>query len=437
MNDLLRCRLAALLVALTALLTLPASALFFTQDTPEEKAAVSAFSKNALPGQAVSFASDDFVVESGNKALDSILISTLPDYDCGVLTLAGTEVPAGTAVSLSALGGLRFQALRNPAVAATAFTFTPIFSDGTAGADVTVNLYLLSGENGAPVAENLSMTTYRNVPVTGQFAAVDPEGDLLTFRLTEKPARGSVALSEEGGHTFVYTPYENKTGKDTFTYVAVDAVGNQSAPATVSIRIEKPKTRVTYADLDGSDVQNAAIRLAEEEIFVGECMNGTYFFRPDQAVTRSEFVAMALNLAGEEALVTISRTGFADDDTIPTWAKGYAAAGLKSGAVKGSFGEDGQVVFQPSAPVTRAEATVLLNRLLRVTDVAVPTFYADSTAIPAWAWQAAVNLETAGVLHADEDGALCLSDTLDRANAATLLSAALDLLDNRQHTSLF
>lgn len=433
-------KLAALIAALvlTSSVTLPASALFFSRSEEDSAGAVAAFSKNGPVGRAISFSPEDFVVESGEQTLDSILISTLPDYEAGVLTLGGSELPAGTAISLSALGGLRFQALSNPAVAATSFTFTPIFSDGTAGADVAVGLYLLSGENGVPIAEHLELTTYRNVAVSGRFAAVDPEGELLTFRLTEKPARGAVTLSEEEGSAeFVYTPYENKTGKDSFTYVAVDAVGNTSAPATVKVRIEKARTKVTYADMEGLPAYKAAIRLAEEDIFVGECMNGAYFFRPDAPVTRSEFVAMALKAAGEEALTTISRTGFFDDEAIPTWAKGYVAAGLKSGVVKGTLGADGQVIFQGSTPITRAEAGVLLNRVLRVTDVASPTFYADSAAVPAWAYQAAVNLETAGVLRTDANGALSLSDTLTRADAAELLVGALDLLEARGSDSLF
>ena len=42
---------------------------------------------------------------------------------------------------------------------------------------------------------------------------MDPEGDLLTYHVVKKPARGAVTVQEDG--TFVYTPYENKTGKDT------------------------------------------------------------------------------------------------------------------------------------------------------------------------------------------------------------------------------
>ena len=68
---------------------------------------------------------------------------------------------------------------------------------------------------------------------------MDPEGEVLEFRITKRPARGAVTLAEEGSARFTYTPYENKTGRDHFTYVAVDPAGNTSHPAVVSIRIQK------------------------------------------------------------------------------------------------------------------------------------------------------------------------------------------------------
>ena len=39
---------------------------------------------------------------------------------------------------------------------------------------------------------------------------MDPEGDLLTFQLISKPARGAVTQAEDGSAAFTYTPYENK-----------------------------------------------------------------------------------------------------------------------------------------------------------------------------------------------------------------------------------
>ena len=56
------------------------------------------------------------------------------------------------------------------------------------------------------MAENLEFTTYKNVAVTAQFSAVDPEGDLLTYHILNKPARGAVTMPEDGSSEFVYTP---------------------------------------------------------------------------------------------------------------------------------------------------------------------------------------------------------------------------------------
>ena len=39
-----------------------------------------------------------------------------------------------------------------------------------------------AGANYAPIAENLCFSTYKDVSVHGEFAAIDPEGDLLSFR---------------------------------------------------------------------------------------------------------------------------------------------------------------------------------------------------------------------------------------------------------------
>ena len=278
----------------------------------------------------------------------------------------------------------------------------------------------------APIARNMELTTYRDVALTGYLDAVDNQGDELTFQLTDTPARGSVELAEDGSARFVYTPYENKTGKDTFTYVAVDAVGNSSDPATVKVKIEKPDTKVTYADLDGNPAHKAAVRLAEEGIFVGECMNGAYFFCPDEPVTRSQFVAMVMDTAGLEALEDVERTGFADDGIIETWAKPYVASALKSGLIQGSLDGEGQAVFRGSETVTAAEAAVLLDRALQVTDVDAQTF--ASADAPAWAAQSAANLSTCGML----DSGTSLGTQLTRGEAAQLLCAALEWMDSRE-----
>ncbi|MEG1396385.1 MAG: S-layer homology domain-containing protein, partial [Oscillospiraceae bacterium] len=84
------------------------------------------------------------------------------------------------------------------------------------------------------------------------------------------------------------------------------------------------------------------------------------------------------------------------------------------------------------------EASVILDRLLAITDVdAAATFYSDAASVPAWALQSAANLETAGVLQTDSSGALCLSDTLTRGDAAQLLAAALEVESHRDRGGFF
>lgn len=419
-------RWTALAVVCAFTLALPVSAALFggSQELPS----VAAFSKNGLAPDAISFSPTDFQV-SGNADLSSIVLTSLPDPSAGMLTIANQSLPLGSEVAMSAVSGMQFTPLATPMLSATSFTFSPVFSDGTTGDDVTVGLYLLASANTAPVAENLELTTYKNVEITGTFSGVDPEGDLLTFQLVSKPARGAVTQSEDGSAAFVYTPYEDKTGKDAFTYVAVDTVGNTSAPATVSIRIEKQKTKVTYTDMDGVAGHREAVRLAEAGLLIGEQMGDQYFFHPQEAMSRAQFTSLAMAAAGVTQLEGVTLTGFADDEAMATWAKTCASTALKAGLIQGTLDENGQVVFQADAPITAAEAAVVLDRALNVTDVSD----AFSAAAPAWASQSVSNLASCGVVPTTAS----LESPLTRAEAAVLLSGTLDVLESRDSSGWF
>lgn len=420
-------------------LTIPASA-FFRAKKIDSPAAVD-LARNVLIGNTLHFTAEDFssVVPAGDS-LSSITIHTLPDRACGVLSIGGQNVEPGAVVRSSALDGLRFQAMNTPNADKTSFTFTPTFSSGTQGSQGTMLLHLLREENQAPIAENMSLSTYKNVPVTGYFQAVDGDGDPLTFQITRSPARGSIAAAEDGTNRFVYTPYENKIGKDSFTYVAVDSAGNVSNPGKVSIRIEKAATTVTYADMADHPAHKAAVRLAEEGIFVGEYVNGQYFFAPDTPVSRSRFLAMAMAAAGLAPLEQVTVTGFADDNAIPTWAKGYVSSALMAGVIHGTRNTQGQIVFCPDAPVTRAEATVMLNDLLGISDVAVQTWSSlgmQEESHSHWASQAAANLTGAGILRAGQSTPETMDTGLTRADVAEMLDCSLDVLNARKDTRWF
>ena len=426
-------RSGALLLSLVLLstLSLPVSAFFWNKKASYPT--IPDFSKNALVGDTVTFSDQDFSVQNGDGIkLTSITITALPDPGAGTLTLGGQPLAADSVVEASALAGLRFQSLSQPSVTTTTFSFLPTFDDGTqAQQPTTVTLYLLTAANEPPIARNMDLSTYKNVAITGYFDAVDSEGDTLTFQLMDTPARGAVTLAEDGSAKFVYTPYENKTGKDSFTYVAIDSAGNTSSEAKVTIQINKPDTKVTYADMEGDPAHKASIRLAEEGIFVGSYLNGEYFFDPDRPVTRAEFLTMAMATVGMAPLEDVTVTGFTDDEAIPTWAKGAVSAAVMAGVIQGSRDDSGAPVFDASENITQGEATVMLDQLLNLSDVPLEVFSAQGSDAH-WAGQAAANLAASGVIRVEETNSAALSTSLDRAQAAMLLDGALDVLSQRE-----
>ncbi|WP_068604245.1 Ig-like domain-containing protein [Paenibacillus swuensis] len=119
--------------------------------------------------------------------------------------------------------------------------FTILASEGNGGSVViTVTINVIGGPvnpsgNRAPQINNLSLVTQENTPVRGKLSASDPDGDPLTFSLTQGPRLGFVQLNADG--TFVYIPNAFTTGTDTFTVTVSDGRGG-TATATVTITIE-------------------------------------------------------------------------------------------------------------------------------------------------------------------------------------------------------
>lgn len=281
-------------------------------------------------------------------------------------------------------------------------------------------------EDRAPLAENLEVQTYRGVSVGGNLTARDPDGDPLSFEITTPPTKGTVDLGEDGH--FVYTPEAGRRGKDYFGYQAIDQAGNRSQEATVIIQIQKPKSRVTYADTAGEPYAYAAQRLAEEGVYVGACLGGSYVFDPSETVTREEFVALCMLLTGQDAAPALRGPGFRDDAAISTWARGYVSAALSSGVIAGSPEPDSlRPVFRPKEPITMAEAALILDRVMELTD-AVMAWVELEDAVPVWARQSAVNLSACGLLP---EGCSFADETLQRGDAAVMLVRAMDLLSRR------
>ena len=136
---------------------------------------------------------------------------------------------------------------------------------------------------------------------------------------------------------------------------------------------------------------------------------------------------MCMQVSGTPLLSGLRSTGFADDGDIAVWAKPYVGTALRNGVVSGCRGDDGGVVFAPDRAVSAAEAAVILDRSIELTD-AVSAWFAWDSAVPAWAAQSAANIASCGLLPYG----CSFSDTaLTRAQAAEMLCAAMDVMAKR------
>ncbi|WP_256761051.1 S-layer homology domain-containing protein [Cohnella sp. WQ 127256] len=125
------------------------------------------------------------------------------------------------------------------------------------------------------------------------------------------------------------------------------------------------KAKETSGDLKFNDAAEigewakVAITQAVEQGIINGYKDGT--FRPTASITRAEIAVMIANILKLKVDAN-AVAGFADDKSIPTWAKSAVAAVKRSGIMQGQ--SDNQ--FTPNTAATRAVAVTILNKLLEL-----------------------------------------------------------------------
>jgi len=391
--------------------------------------------KTAVAGSDIEFAPEDFEEALGVKKLDAITIVSLPSPEYGTLMLGSTTVMKNQTISRKNLSLLRFvpsQAAVNLAndsyAASTDFVFRPA-GDATPY-EVQCTLYVLSELNLAPTITQATsgkqkLTALRNVDLYGRLMASDPEGDALRYVITKYPSKGTLELINDAYGSYRYTPKANWTGTDSFTYTVYDEYGPRSEEVKVTIKVEKPGTNVVYDDMNGHWAHYAALRLAEKGVMVGETVGGKTLFCPDKAVSRVEFLAMAMKAIGKKPLSGVVDTGFADDENILPQYKGYVAAAAELGYISGIETENGRYFF-PNYQITRAEAAVILSSMIGTKQPVIKPVFADESTIPAWASDAIAALAELGIMAGTGDGTISATSGLTRAQTACMLNALME-----------
>ena len=349
-----------------------------------------AFSLLCIPVQAAEtdadqvycFTQEDF---SPEEPLVGICITGLPASHTGTVWLDNRVIQPGDILTADQVAKLTFSPVRTELDTTAQVTYLPIY-DGRVAPSATMTIAIRGKEDKAPVAQDFSMETYKNLPAQNSLKCHDPEGEPLTYTVMRQPRRGTLELRDDG--SFTYTPKKNKVGVDSFTYTATDPAGKVSREATVTIQILKPTDDARYSDT----AQFEAEWLRHTGIFQGEKLGNSLCFQPEKPVSRGEFITMVMKLFSDDAGAEVL------NENIPSWLQPYYAAALRSGFMTNFPTQE------LDAPVTRLEAATFLQNALFGEAAEAETFAQEALAV----------MNRHDLLLGD-------GETLTRADVATLL----------------
>ena len=377
--------------------------------------------KTGLLGQKLPFSDADFKQAYAITDFSSVRIDTLPSSNEGTLLLAGRRVKEGQTVKRKNVSALVFVPASTD-VNTAAFTYTLIY--GSVNTTGTCEMKFIDKVNYAPGTpeekeSSLSLRTQAEISVFGRLEGRDPEGDKLEYIIAAYPKNGSLTFTNKETGNYKYTPSDDFTGYDSFTYVLRDEYGNYSQPCEVGIHIVERMSNEVYADMTDRSEYNAAIAMSAMGVMSGRTLGDGRYFMPDETVSRAEFVAMAMKAAGMRADSSMSRSFFDDNREIPTALVSYVATAQRLGIVDGDFTESG-LIFEPNKGVTKNEAAKIIGAILGVKESEENAEYFENGTVSATARSSVAAMFTLGIFDGDIES-FSGTDIVTRAEAAEYL----------------
>ena len=163
-------------------------------------------------------------------------------------------------------------------------SFTYFANDGMADSSIATVTISVTGRNDVPVAEDDSVATDEDTPVTIDMLTNDSDidGDTLTVTSVSDPANGLVVVN--GDNTVTYMPDANYYGTDSFIYEVSDGNGGtDTATVTVTVNpaVGNPDAVDDYYEIDqdsGANVLNVLDNDTDfpETLIITDKTNGSH-----------------------------------------------------------------------------------------------------------------------------------------------------------------
>ncbi|WP_255320071.1 OmpL47-type beta-barrel domain-containing protein [Paenibacillus elgii] len=272
----------------------------------------------------------------------------------------------------------------------------------------------LSGEASAPIALQVGATTIR-ITVTA------PDGQTVrtyTVRVHRETAPEQPSGSSSGGNAGGGGPAPAEEPKVPQKPAVPDrqpAVPDKPAGSSAAC---VPVAKMGFTDMSGHWAESSVSEASGCGIVDG-FDDGT--FRPNDPVTRVQFIAMLVRAKGfcKSGSTALASVVFADQEAIPSWAAEAVSMAAQRGIVNGY--EDGS--FRPDAHVTRAEMTAMTARAsnLQAGPEAELSMFVDAADIPDWAKGYVAAARQHRFVQGRENGRFAPQEHTTRAEAAVLL----------------
>jgi len=186
----------------------------------------------------------------------------------------------------------------------------------------------------------------------------NPDTDTESDGITDYPWRQAFLIGRQDGY------YQPRTSNPQSNITRAEV-------ATIFFRLIADQTRTNYwaqtnpfVDIELENwFNNAVSTTANMGIFRGV---SDYEFAPNQSITRAELAVVLVRFMGMEHSSMIAATqnnGDRFNDIDNHWARAYINEAARHGWIEGEQGLGGP--FNPSRPITRAEAAAMINRIFQ------------------------------------------------------------------------
>ena len=193
---------------------------------------------------------------------------------------------------------------------------------------------------------------------------------------------------------------------------------------------ESESVKIEFSDVDNHFAKKEIEYLAEKGIINGYTEEDNLSFKPNQNITREEFIKIICSASYTDKIKNIDTVPFADWNYVSDWAKKYLYQAFKNEIVLGEKISETEYNCNPKKNITRAEAMVIISRLLNIEETIDNLEFLDEDEIPQWAITEVKQLTSLKILNGYEDNTIRVNNNITRGETAVIIYRFLEVKEN-------